>query len=112
MKVTALAAVLQVLFTTRADELARATGFLRRVRAFDGPAFLQAMALGWLRRPGATLEVLAGPLGISRQALQQRWTAAAAAFGRACLLEDVSAALAARPEVLPLLDQFQGVSID
>jgi len=112
MKVAALAAVLQVLFTTRADALARATGFLRRVRAFDGSAFLQAMVLGWLRRPGATLEVLAGPLGISRQALQQRWTAEACAFGRACLLEAVGCALTARPEVLPLLAPFAGVYID
>ena len=110
--VAALAPILQSLFTTRADELARASGFIRRHRSFTGAEFLQALVLGWHRRPQATLEDLALPLGLSKQALRQRWTASCAAFCRLALQEAVGHAFAARPEVFALLERFAGVFSD
>src|SRR5450755_511495 len=101
LNVATLAPVLQTLFTDRADQLARDTGFIRRARAFSGAPFLQALVHGLLRRPQAPLEDLALPLGISRQALDQRWTPQAARFCRQALLEAVGHALQARPEVFP-----------
>jgi hypothetical protein len=112
LNVATLAPVLQTLFTDRADQLARDTGFIRRARAFSGAPFLQALVHGLLRRPQAPLEDLALPLGISRQALDQRWTPQAARFCRQALLEAVGHALQARPEVFPLLRPFRGVFID
>jgi hypothetical protein len=112
LTLSTLAPVLQTLFTTRADELARSTGFLRRRRRFCGAQFLQALVLGLSQRPDAPLEDLALPLGISRQALDQRWTAAAADFCRAALLEATTQALQAQPQLLPLLRPFRGVFLD
>lgn len=112
LSVATLAPVLQTLFTTRANELAHAAGFIRRQRGFSGAAFLQTLVFGWLQRPQAPLEHLAASLGVSRQALHQRWTPAAATFCRAALLEAAGAVLQARPALVPLLEHFRGVFID
>jgi hypothetical protein len=112
MSLAKLVPALYLLFTLRADILARATGFIRRVRAFDGRTFLQALVFGWLRRPAAPLEHLAQELGISRQALDRRFTPAAVAFGKAALLEAVQQALQARPDALAGLRPFRGVYVD
>lgn len=112
LNVATLAPALQAVFTTRADQQARQSGFIRRQRAFSGAQFLQTLVRGLLLRPDAPLEYFATQLGISRQALQQRWTPAAATFCRSALLEGVSEALQARPAVLPLLEHFQGVFVD
>jgi hypothetical protein len=112
MNLVTLAPVLYLLFTTRADRLAQQTGFIRRVRAFDGRTFLQTLVFGWLRRPQAPLEHLAHGLGISRQALDQRFTPAAVAFAKAALLEAVQELFQARPDALGCLSVFQGVFLD
>jgi hypothetical protein len=112
MNLVTLVPALYLLFTARADFLARATGFIRRARAFDGGTFLQALVFGWLRRPRAPLEHLAQGLGISRQALDQRFTPAAVAFCRAALLAAVQEVFRARPDTLGLLRPFHGVYVD
>jgi hypothetical protein len=103
---------LHLLFTTRANELARRSGFVRRVRCLTGADFLRALVFGYLKRRTAPLEDLALPLGISRQALDQRFTAAAARFCRDALLEAVGQVLAVRPQTLALLGSFRGVYVD
>jgi hypothetical protein len=112
LNVTALAPALQTLFTIRADEEARHSGFILRQRGFSGAAFLQTLVRGLLQRPNAPLEHFASQLGISRQALHQRWTPAAAEFCRTLLLAAVDQALQARPSLLPLIERFQGVFVD
>lgn len=112
MNVATLVPPLYLLFTLQADALARATGFIRRARAFDGRTFLQTLVFGWMRRPHAPLEHLAHDLGISRQALDQRFTPAAVAFCKAALLQAVQQAFQARPATLTLLRPFQGVYLD
>jgi len=103
---------LYLLFTVRAERLAQTTGFIRRVRAFDGRTFLQTLVFGWLRRPHAPREHLAVDLGISRQALDQRFTPAATAFCKAALLAAVQELFQARPDTTGWLRPFHGVSID
>lgn len=112
MNVAQLVPVLYLLFTVQANCLARATGFLRRVRACDGAAFLQTLVFAWMRRPHAPLQHLAHQLGISRQALDQRFTPAAVAFCKAALLQAVQQLFQARPDTPALLRCFQGVYID
>jgi hypothetical protein len=108
-----LAATLQTLLTTEAEQAARDTGCVRRVRKLSGATFVQTLVLGWLHDPHASLDALAdfaADLGadLSPQALDQRLTAAATH----CLAEVLTAALhrvvAATPAAIPLLDRFQG----
>jgi hypothetical protein len=112
MNVAQLLPVLYFLFTFQAHRLARTTGFIRRTRALDGATFLQTLVFGWMRRPQAPLEHLAHDLGISRQALDQRFTPAAVAFAKAALLQAVQQVFQARPATLSLLRSFQGVYIE
>ena len=110
--VAILAPVLQTLFTTKADELAKAHGFIRRVRRFAGGDFLSALTFGYLKRKNAPLEDLAAPLGISRQALDKRFTPACLRFCKAALLDALNSALEPRREVFHLLRHFKGVFLD
>lgn len=112
MNLAALVPRLYLLFTLRADFLAKATGFIRRVRAFTGRQFLQTMVFGWLRRPYTPLEHFAALLGISKQALDQRFAPQTAAFCKAVLLEALQEVFQARPQTLALLQPFQGVYLD
>ena len=112
MNVATLVPSLYLLFTRQADRLAKTTGFIRRVRAFDGRTFLQTLVFAWMRRPHAPLEHLAHGLGISRQALDQRFTPAAVAFAKAALLQAVQPLFQARPHTQTLLRCFQGVYVD
>jgi Transposase DDE domain len=108
-----LAATLHTLLTTEAEQAARDTGCVRRVRKLSGATFVQTLVLGWLHDPHASLDALAdfaADLGadLSPQALDQRFTVAATR----CLAEVLTAALhrvvAATPAAIPLLDRFQG----
>jgi hypothetical protein len=114
LSVPGLAAVLQPLVTTVADEAARASGLVRRSRKLTGAGLVQTLVFGWLARPEATLEELvrmAGTCGvpISVQGLAQRLTAPAAACLRRVLEAAMRQLVAAAPVVLPLLDRFPGV---
>jgi hypothetical protein len=112
--VAELAATLQSVFTTEADDAARDSGFLRRRRAFSGATFVQTLTFGWLANPSASLDELAelaGDLGcpVSPQALDQRFTPQAVD----CLDQVLHAALlrlvGACPVAAPLLQRFHGV---
>src|SRR5438876_10099973 len=111
--VATLAPILQTLMTTRADELAKQTRFVQRQKRLTGADFLQALTFGHLKRRRAPLEDLAQPLGVSRQALDQRLDKPSApAFFTAALLAAVGYVLDARPALCPLLESFQGVYLD
>jgi Transposase DDE domain len=112
VNLTLLAACLQALFTTRADELASAANFLQRRSKLTGSTFLRALASVWGRHPAASYERLALPLGISRQSLFNRFTPRATAFCRCALLEALNHSFQADPQALPLLDRFRGVFLD
>jgi hypothetical protein len=114
--VTDLAATLQAVFTTEAEESASAAGLIRRRCRFSGATFVQTLAFGWLANPSASLDELAelaADLGcpVSPQALAQRFTPQAAD----CLARTLEAALLrlvqACPVAAPLLDRFAGVYV-
>lgn len=113
---TELAQTLQTLLTTEAEQAARETGCVRRVRKLSGARFVQTLVLGWLHDPHASLDSLAdfaADLGadLTPQALDQRLTPAASR----CLATVLTAALhrvvATSPAALPLLQRFQGVYV-
>jgi hypothetical protein len=53
----------QTLLTLTVDQLARETGFVRRTSKLSGAHFVQALVLGWLNNPNATLQQLAQMVG-------------------------------------------------
>jgi hypothetical protein len=60
-----LAATLQPVFTTEAEDAARDSGFRRR-RAFSGATLVQTLTFGWPANPTTSLDELAelaGDLG-------------------------------------------------
>jgi hypothetical protein len=111
-----LAATLQAVFTTEADDAAAAAGLIRRRRRLSGATFVQTLTFGWLANPHAPLEELAelaDDLGcpVSAQALDQRFTPQAVD----CLDRVLHAALlrlvGACPVTAPLLQRFTGVYV-
>src|SRR5260370_4682605 len=114
LSVTHLAAALQTLLTTDAEEAARDTGFVKRKRQLTATVFVQTLVFGWLEDPQASLEDLtevAAQQGatVTPQALDQRCTTAAADFLASVLDQAVSYTLAARPAAVALLRRFNGV---
>jgi hypothetical protein len=114
VSVADLAATLQPLFTTVADQAARDSGFIRRVRTLTGAAFVQSLVFGWLADPAAAVSGLtqsaaacAAPL--SRQGLDQRFTPAAADCLRRVLAAALSTLVAADAAAVPILARFCGV---
>jgi hypothetical protein len=79
VSVADLAATLQPLFTTSADQAAHDSGFIQRVRTLTGASFVQTLVFGWLGDPDASLSDLAHTAAacdapLSRQGLAQRFT--------------------------------------
>jgi hypothetical protein len=107
-----LAASLQTLFTTTADQAAKDSGMIQRQRTITGAGFVQTLVFGWLDDPKATIDDLGDELGVSKQGLDQRLDARAAD----CLWRVVTTAtqqlFAASPETIPLLRRFSSVVID
>lgn len=114
VSVADLAATVQPLFTTVADQAARESGFIRRVRTLTGAAFVQILVFGWLGTPDASLSGLAQSAAacatpLSRQGLDQRFTPAAADCLRRVLETALTAIVAADAVALPILARFCGV---
>lgn len=109
-----VAAAMEQVLTVTADEAARAVGFVRRRRVLTGALFVQALVLGWLARPEATLHQLTQTLAargarISPQGLAQRFGPDAAALLERVLGAAVVAASATPGEPsVPLLGRFAG----
>lgn len=112
LSIADLSDALQSLFTADADDAAAQSGFVVRKRPWTGPAFAQALVLGWLDRPDATLERLAAHAGSSRQALEQRFTPRAVDFLGRLLARALELPLAAAPAAVPLLRRFAGVYVE
>jgi Transposase DDE domain len=111
-----LARTLQNLFTTTADDLAHATGFIQRKRQWTGATFAQTLVFGWLDQPQASLGELAqtaAALGvtISPQGLDQRFTDTAAEFLHQLLQAGVETLITATPVAIPLLRRFTEVTL-
>jgi hypothetical protein len=106
---------LQSLFTHKADEEAKRSGFIIRRRAVTGSGFAQGIVLGWAHQPQATRKqlhasVLEAGLTLTPQALDQRFTAAATTFMRG-LLEQALQLVVSSPCQRALLTHFNGVYV-
>lgn len=110
-----VAKVLQILLTTRADDLARSTGFVKRESKLTGARFAQALVFGWMRKPGCSVSELAQMAGVcgvrvSPQGIDDRWSEHSAEFVRRMLGEAVGHMVgAAQPVAIALLSRFTHV---
>jgi DDE family transposase len=109
-----VAHAMREILTTTADEAARATHFVRRTSPLGGATFSQTLVFGFLGNPQATLEELAQTaaaldVSITPQALDQRFTAAAATCLEQILTAAISRVIAAEPVAIPLLARFPAV---
>ena len=88
----------------RANELARETGCIQRVRKFSGADLLQTLAFGWQQHPDASLERLAstaelGEGSVTDTAVDKRFTPQCAAFLHAVAEEMSSVVVQAAHDV-------------
>jgi hypothetical protein len=102
--------------TTTADAAAKATQFVQRTSPLGGATFSQTLVFGFLGNPQASLEALtqtAATLGVSLtpQALDQRFTPAAAACLEQVLRAASTRIIAPDPVTIPLLERFTAVYI-
>lgn len=98
------------------ERLARPTGFCQRASKLPAAVFVQALVLGWLGNPAASLSQLAQVAAkrgvvLSPQALAQRFTPAAAALLAGVLAAAVEQIVAAEPVAVEVLRRFSGVWI-
>src|SRR5215831_6209112 len=106
-----VARAMRELLTTTAAEAGRATRFVQRTSPLHGATFSQTLEFGFLGNPQATLEALAqtaAALGveISPQALDQRFTASAAACLHQVLLTAIARVITAEPVTIPCCSGF------
>src|SRR5437899_7210032 len=92
MSVAYLSEELYQLLEARADEIARETGCVQRVRKFSGASLLQTLVFGGPQHPDASLEQLAssaaqGEVLVTDTAVHKRFTKEAALFLHAMLEE-------------------------
>jgi Transposase DDE domain len=111
-----VARAMREILTTTADEAARTTRFVQRTSPLSGATFSQTLVFGFLGNPQATLEELtqtAAALGveISPQALDQRFTASAAACMHQVLVTAIARVITAEPVTIPLLQRFTAVYV-
>lgn len=113
-----LAEALQTVFTTLADRVALATRFVQRPSRtkLSGSVWVQTLVWGWLANPDATLEQLTEyaarqDVDIAPQALDQRWSPAAAETLRRLLEAALAIAISGEPAAIPILQRFAGVII-
>jgi hypothetical protein len=102
--------------TTTADAAAKATQFVQRTSPLGGATFSQTLIFGFLGNPQASLEELAqtaATLGvpITPQALDQRFTSAAAACLEQVLRAAMLRIITADPVAIPLLERFTAVYV-
>jgi hypothetical protein len=116
LTVAKVTTALQTVVTTTAEQAARQSGCVRRVRKFTGATWVQTLVFGFLAHPAATLDQLcqlAAVRGVtvSPQGLAARFTEAAALCLRQVLEAAVGQTLATDPAALPLLDRFAAVGV-
>lgn len=104
------------LLTTTANQVACETGFVQRASKLTGAHFAQALVLGWLNNPAATLQQLApmaGTVGvpISPQGIDQRFSATAATFLQRLGEAAVNMVISGETAPIPLLQRFRGVYV-
>jgi hypothetical protein len=115
INVSELHAVLNDLFDDAARRLARDTGFCLRERTLTGPVFAKAVVFCLLDKRAPSLEDFADFASehlhahVTHKAFDERFGERSAHFLAALLGEALAHCFTARPALLPLLRQFDGV---
>lgn len=109
-----LADAMQEILTTQADQAARVSRFVQRSSPISGSVFTQTLVFSFLASPHPSLEELsqtAATLGVavSPQALDQRFTQAAATCLERVLSHAITQVIAAAPVAIPILNRFTAV---
>jgi Transposase DDE domain len=108
----------QFIMRERANQLAKETGAIVRVREFDGAGLLQTLVFGFQQHPQASLEQLASlaqlaEADVTDTAVHKHFTEALASFLHRVLQEMTSVVVQAeRPVPLRLLKRFQVVMLE
>lgn len=115
--VTQVTKALQSVLTVQANRLARRYGAVERERKLSGAVLAQALVLGWLHRPDATIEQLAQMAAacgqpISPQAIDQRFRASTSEFFFHLLEAAVAQVVTTEPVAIDLLRRFAGVWLE
>lgn len=115
--VSQVSVALQSVLTVGANRLARRYGVVERERKLTGASLAQALVLGWLHRPDATLEQLAQMAAacgkpVRPQAIDQRFREPTAKFFQHLLEEAVGQVVTAEPVAIELLKRFAGVWLE
>jgi len=114
MTITQIAHVLQNLLGPVSNQLALQTGFTRRSSKVTGSVFVQSLVFSSLHTPRFGYRELVTQAGIagvtvSKQGLEQRFSARSAALLRGVLERAVQVVIQTQPAALPLLNRFTGV---
>ena len=109
--ITSLAPRLQHHLTVTAEQAARASGCVQRVREFSGATLIQTLVLGFLEAPDASLSELCQmaavrEVSITPQALAQRFTPTLATALQELLTTMVQDVVAGPTVAIPLLERF------
>lgn len=112
--VSQVAHAMQTVLTETANQLAQETGLIKRQRKLTGASFAQTLVFGWLSNPDATLEELAQTataigVGITPEAVFQRFTPDAAQFLKRMLDSSLEQMICANPVAIEVLKRFSGV---
>ena len=111
-----VAATIQNVLGSEAEELGRATGVIQRRRKFTAVSLLRMLVLTLLRKPDAKatdFQSTAAQLGldVTSTAVENRFTPQLVGFLRAVLERTVLRVLAASPQTVNLLNKFTSVRI-
>ncbi len=102
----------------QANELAKQTDCIQRVRKFTGASLLQTLIFGWQQHPDASLEQLAstaelGEVSVTDTAVDKRFTPQCAAFLHAVLEQMSNVVVQAAHDVpIRLLRRFSAVILE
>ena len=115
-KIAQIAEILQDVLTTKADELGRASGFIKRQKKFSGSSFAQTLVFGWLANPSSSMEELsqsAANVGVcvSRQGIDERFTESAAEFMVGLVKAALSYVVRGKRVETPILSRFSKVYV-
>jgi hypothetical protein len=114
--ITHLAQEMHHILYTRANEVARETGFMERERVLTGSSFVVGLVSAWQANPQVSLAGLSQAIGnagtpISRQGVAERFTQAAVNFMRAMVAECLTASINGIPVSEGLLARFTCVDL-
>lgn len=115
--VTQIKAFLQNVLQVGAREDGKATGFIQRVREFDGASFAQMMILGQMQEQDVSLSGLAhfarhARVKVTESAIEKRFDATTAAFFEQILHRAFSCVVATDPVSIPVLQRFSEVIVE